>query len=144
MLQPKTQHRIHVTVKSHGLLTIELREMPISRHHTLAARGIMYIAPEQPYYILVSNFSDRQVRLPKRMIIARCRPFPGDIQPVDFDGQKVSSIQTPEIDSMSSDPSAELHSNVSPGHYKATETRHLQMSRRTVVQNDNFSRLALY
>lgn len=69
VLQPYVQHRVVVIKNSQRLLTTEPRVMPISRHSTMAARGVMDVSPIQPFYILLGNFSDRQGCLPKGMML---------------------------------------------------------------------------
>lgn len=71
VLLPNTQHHVLVTTKSHRLLTIKPRAMRIGRHRTLAARKVKDISPNQPLYILISNFSDLRVCLPMSMIVAQ-------------------------------------------------------------------------
>lgn len=72
----------------------------------------MDVSPSQPSYILVSSFTGQQIRLSKHMKIARCKTALDVIQVVDFKDRKTFPIGTPEEDSSSFNPSAELHANV--------------------------------
>lgn len=142
VLQPHTQGHVLDATNSHGLLTIEPRAMPIRRHCRLAAGGAKDISPNQSFHILVSNFFDQQIRLPKCIIIAQSGTPPDAIQAVDFFTQNVFSIETSEVDSNPFNPSANLHSHVSAVHYKSAGEKQSQMSRHTEIQNAYSSRLA--
>lgn len=48
-----------------------------------------------PFYVLVSNFSDRKIRLPKYMIIANKAAPPSVIHAIDSTDQKGFPIETP-------------------------------------------------
>lgn len=75
VLHPDTQHEVLLTKKSHGLLTIKPKTMTISRHRALTARRIDVMSPEQLFYNFVSNFSEKQICLLKRMKIAQWEPL---------------------------------------------------------------------
>lgn len=72
--------------------------MSSSRHCTLTAHGIINIPPSRPFDILVSNISDRETRLPKRMIVANSLAPPNIIHTIDSTGQKVFPIGTAKVD----------------------------------------------
>lgn len=101
----------------------------------LAASGVMDVPPRRSISILVRNFSDRKVRLPKHMIFAECEPPPDVFHAVDFGDQKVSPVRT-------SEGNFGPHSDTSAVHYKPAENRILQMSHHTVIQNNDTTRQA--
>lgn len=63
VLQPNKQYQVLATLKSRALFTVEPRAIPVSPQCTLAPRGIMNTLSTKPFYILVNNHSDCQVRL---------------------------------------------------------------------------------
>lgn len=125
VLQPKRQHQDLATTNARGLFTIAPGTMPTSRQRMLATRRTMHIPPEKPLQILVSNFSDRQACLPKRVTIAQCGTHLDVIHSVDFNDQNVFPIETPEVYISFSSYPADLHSNVVAVHYKPTKGRQL-------------------
>lgn len=62
-----------VTTNSHTLKMIEPCILSASRQCTLAARGIIDAGQNQPFYVLVSSFFDRETRLTShvKMLIQR-------------------------------------------------------------------------
>lgn len=123
MLQPTTQNHVHVTARTHGLHTIELRARQVSHSGTLSAREIMDVSLERPVYDLFNNFSSRQIRLPKRMTVAQSGTIPDVIHAGAFNDQKIFPKGTLEVDNDRSSPSAKPHSNVPAVHCKRTEKR---------------------
>lgn len=83
-LQPNTQHSVFVTTESRAVLTTELRSVPLDRHETLAAFGIIDATRKQPYHIYVSDFSGRQVFLLKHVTSAQCKTPPVALRTVAF------------------------------------------------------------
>lgn len=65
-LQPYTQHRVLINMQTYGLLTIQ--PIDLNRHSTLGARDVVKVFPGQLFFVLVYNFSNRKVRLPKRRL----------------------------------------------------------------------------
>lgn len=94
VLQPDTNNHILVTIKLHGLYTTKPRAILKNSHRALVARGIIDIAPEQPFYIFVSNFFDRQVHLEKRMKIAQCIASVDVIHVIVFYNEKLCPTET--------------------------------------------------
>lgn len=109
VMQPNAQPHVLFLKKSHTMLTIKPRALAVTRHCTLAARGIMNVIPKQPFYILASSFFDQQVCLQRRMKIAQCAAPPDALHTVNFNGQKAPPIETPKLDSIPSRFPAELH-----------------------------------
>lgn len=66
--QPNTQQHVLANRQSYGLFTME--PIDLCRHTTLATRGVEKVSPRQPLCILMSNFSNQKVLLPKPMIRA--------------------------------------------------------------------------
>lgn len=95
VLQPYSLHHVLLNTNSHALFSIEPRALSIGRQNTLAARGVMEVSPWQSFHILVSNFSNWQVHLPKLTIIAQTAEPSSAINVVD---QKAFPIVTPEVD----------------------------------------------
>lgn len=50
---------------------IEPKSLPASRASLQTARWIIEVAPRQPFYVLLENFSEKQAFIPKHMIIAQ-------------------------------------------------------------------------
>lgn len=76
------------------------------------------------------------------MLVAQCETSPDVKHAVDFTGQNVSPIGTPDVGNDSYDFSVEFHANVVVVHNKPAEGKQLQMSRHAVVQNDDCYRLS--
>lgn len=76
----------------------------------------MDIPPGRPFYILVSNFSNRQVRLQKHMIIAECACPPDVIADFELDEQQAPPIGTPEIEIDLSHLATQLRDDISAVH----------------------------
>lgn len=141
VLQHYTQHHVLVRTNTNGLLTIEPRGMSIRYHRTLAARGNISIPLRQPFYIFVSNTSDRQKRLPKIMIIAECSLPPDVIHATKLDDEGLSP--PPRGISISRiDISTKLRTDISAVHYRPASRKRFQMLYHASVQNDGSSRLA--
>lgn len=140
VLRPYSQHHVIINKTSNRLLKISPRVLPIRSHSTIALRGVLKVSPKQPSYIIVRNFSDRQVCFPKRMIIAQTAKPPNVIHATD---QKAFSLKTPDIDV---NPSFELPSSnskhVAAVHYNTSNDRDSQISGQAVVQDDDIKRLA--
>lgn len=66
----------------------------MSLHHTLAERGIINILLVQPFLTLVSNFSDRQVRMPRLVIVKDCAHPPDILHDFEFKSQIDPQIGT--------------------------------------------------
>lgn len=96
VLQPNITCHVLVRAKPHHLHTIEPKALPTSRLHTLAARQVVNISPNQPFQIFVSSFSGWEVGLLKRMIIALWGTTPDIIRGTNFNNQKKSWIGPPE------------------------------------------------
>lgn len=140
--QLNTQHHVLVSTKSHGFLTIWTRITPINCHHSLAARGIMNISPDQPFYVLNSNVFDGRVCLPKHTIIAQCGTHSNVSRAINFNNQNDFPIEGLERDTNLTNSSAEVHSNFYAVHYKPADDKQLQTLRHIIIQNDIFFRLA--
>lgn len=60
-----------VPTYEHGYQTIELEALPSSCRYTSVAWKIIEIIPNWLFYVMVIDFSDPEVRLPKHMKIAQ-------------------------------------------------------------------------
>lgn len=72
VLQTSTQHHVLVTSRWHGFFTDRQRAKLKNHFCTLTARRIMDVSLEQEFCTLVGRLFVDQVRLPKRVVIARC------------------------------------------------------------------------
>lgn len=77
------------------------------------------------------------------MKIVQCRPPPNSIHAEDSNGQNIFPIETRKVGNIPTGSWAELHLNVSAVHYRSVEDKESQMSHQTVIQSDDFPRLAL-
>lgn len=84
-----------ITTAARKLKMIEAQTLSTNRQCTLAARLIMDNSLNLHFYVLVSNFFDRKVRLPKHMRIAQTVKPSSVIYAADTDDQKAFPIETP-------------------------------------------------
>lgn len=130
-----------VTNTAHGLKIIKHTNLSRSRHYTLAAGGIMNISPNRPFYIIVSNFFDREVRFPKHVKIAQTAEPPSIINAMYTEDREAFPIGTPETSTTSEfnssdgtgNPQASLQENVLAVHYKVAESTDSQVPRHTAL-----------
>lgn len=113
--------------------------MPTERQLTVAARGIAEVLPKQPFHIIVSNFSNQPVRLPKHMLIAYTDEPPASIHYSRKRTRKTHRRGTPEEQCK---PLSEPHETVSADHYKPNVDRATKMARHTDVLQEDNQRLA--
>lgn len=95
-LQLYTQKHVLAKTQSHSLLTIE--PLDLCRSSTLAARAVIEMSSGQPFYILMSSFSNRKARLLTRVAIAQTTALSQIIQALHC---KVPPIDTFESESNS-------------------------------------------
>lgn len=105
----------------------------------------MKVSPGQPFYTHMSNFSSRKSPLLNLMIIAHTTTPPDVIHALNC---KDPPIRTPELDSDLSNsriypPNAsdKNREEVFTMHYKPLVRREAQLSRQTIVQNNDTKRL---
>lgn len=96
VVKPNTQHSVFATKKPSGLLNIDIKLLRSSRQSTLTARGIMDESPERLFYILFSNFYNREVRLAKKTMVAHTTNTLRVIHAIDTVDRNMASIETPE------------------------------------------------
>lgn len=100
----------------------------------------MEISQGRPFYIFVSNVSEREFRLPERMIIANKVAPSKVIYAGNSNNQNVLLIGTSQA---IVSPSNELHLNglpdtkhVSAVHYEPTDDKKLQMLQNAIIKDD--------
>lgn len=100
----------------------------------------MGISPNGPFYILISNFSDREVRLQKKVNIARTAEHPNLMHAIDTDDIEASPMRTLEasINLKFEAPDGKVNSSFSKKdgtavHYKAADSRDSEISRHTAL-----------
>lgn len=86
---------VFVNTNSDELFTLDLRDLPIGRHSTLAGCGVIDTSTRRPSCILANSCSGREIRLYKRMILAHKVDSLNVIQPVD---QNAYPLRTSEVD----------------------------------------------
>lgn len=96
VLKPRTKHHVTVTTKACEIKIAEVQTSSTRRQRILAARGIINISPKQPFYILFSNVSDRDVRLSKHLKTAETAEPINVIHAIDTNGRKAFPIETLE------------------------------------------------
>ncbi|CAN8062786.1 unnamed protein product [Agarophyton chilense] len=68
-IPPMTQIALSVHSQSPGLVTIQNHPETVLKHLTLTAHGVMDILPNRSFFVTISNFRDKPVRLPKGTVI---------------------------------------------------------------------------
>lgn len=90
-----------VTTNALGFKMIDLRILPTSRQCTLAASENMEINRNRPFYILVSNFSDREIWFSNHTKIAHTAEPLSSIRGIDTDDREAFPIRSLEADTNS-------------------------------------------
>lgn len=142
--QPYTKHHVLASTHSYGLLTI--KPIGLSRHDRLATRAVMKVSPEQPFYTLLSDVSNRNVRLPKRMITTQTTAPPHVLQALDCNAPPIETLKEYSNHTKSRISSSETNDNNPEEflilHYKPAVESETQMSRQTLVQINDAKHLA--
>lgn len=95
-LKSNAQHHVLVITISSEIVIIEPRALPATRQLTLAARRMTDIPTVLLFYMLVSIFSDREVRYPNHMRTAQTAEPHKRCQRNNYDDRKASSTGTPK------------------------------------------------
>ena len=75
-LPPFTQVKAQVFTQSGGLVHTEPRHSVYQKYQVRAINGVHEVIPEEPFELLLSNFSKVERRFPKGMVIAYAAPSP--------------------------------------------------------------------
>ena len=75
-LDPWTKTPVLWTSKSVGLMLISAEGRVLTKRTVISATGVQNLPPDQPFYILVGNFTNKRQYLPKRMKIATASEAP--------------------------------------------------------------------
>lgn len=120
VIPANTASSVLVTTAATGLFLVQPRIMRITRQTTIAARRILDAPPNRPFFILVSNFSNRPVHLRKHMVLAHSETPPSTFFHFRSDVANVSPIGSPE--------EQEANPQFSPNLPKAQQPSHLAAS----------------
>lgn len=96
VLKSRTQQYVIVNTKACGHQVVELHVVPTSPQNSLEDRAIMDVSPERPFYLLVSNVSDREEWLSKHMKIDETAEYPSIAHTIGTDDQKAFLMKTSE------------------------------------------------
>ena len=75
-LKPWSQTKVLCKAKSSGLFLLTPCEKTQKKATCLAAQGVMDITTDRPLYILIGNFSDKEIILQKKMHVADAQQVP--------------------------------------------------------------------
>ena len=75
-LPPFTQVKANVVTQSGGLVHTEPRHSVYQEYQVRASNGVHEVIPEEPFELLLSNFSKVERKFPKGMVIAYAAPSP--------------------------------------------------------------------
>ena len=76
VIPPMSEDTLKVRTSSFRLLTITQHEGGARKQSVLSTNRLVEVISDQPFTILVSNFTDAPCRLAKHMIVARAEPLP--------------------------------------------------------------------
>ena len=129
VIPPMSEVPVRVRTSASGLRLISQHERAAQKQSVLCANGLMEVIPNQPFTILVSNFTNAPRKLPKHMTIAWAEPPPDYYVPLadtactEAPVETVAAVQRDEL-RLSKRRSACVQSHVTQSHKKAiTEAR---------------------
>lgn len=132
-----TQHLLLVATTTYGLRTIESKQLSANYHLVTATNGVMDVSPPRLFYMNVSNFSLKKVRLLKYTVIAETteqptvihalntKPWSGSRLAINGKHKKVLPIFEENATC-----------GISIADFNLTENRESQMTRSQLFQND--------
>lgn len=143
VLKPETKQHIMVAIKACGLTVVEPRTLSTSCQSTLSAREMMDISPNQPLYILVSKFSDRDIHLLEHMNISQTAEPPSINEGINTDDRECSPIQNTERSTSltfyapdgNADIQASYQTDVTAENYISAESRRFQLLLNAALRN---------
>lgn len=145
VVPPSTAKATLVTTDASGLLTVVSRPFSCKRQLTVVARGIAEVLQQRAFHIIVSNFSDHTVHLPKHRIIAYTEPPPSEIRKCQPDARNILLEEPPrsnENRKTATFLATTNRSTLSTEHYKANDDRTTHMAQHTTICQEDNKRLA--
>ena len=111
LLPPMSQREVLVNTDARGLLFLQNHPKTVTKNLSLMANGIMECAG-QPFWVTLSNFRDRAVRLSKGSVIGLALPAPRAV--VTVTAEQVASLGLAEADRNGNDYSTPDEGPVEP------------------------------
>ena len=106
VLPPMTQCQVWVQTDVGGLSFLQNHPKLAHKHLTLMENGVMDVLPKQKFQVLVSNFSDKTVRLSKNTIVGLAFPAPAGIMTMDTLKSKKKQPPTVSVEPQNGQPPA--------------------------------------
>ena len=75
-IPPWSEKPVLVTCNVAGLVIITPYEKNIRKRMAMVERGVMYVRPGQPFYVLMANTSATAATLPKNMLVSSAQNVP--------------------------------------------------------------------
>ena len=118
VIPANSQKAVTVTCGGSGTVLLEPKKGSIAEHSMSMTHGIATVRARVPFRVLVANFSDQPITLPKRMVLGKISPHQAVVQETNIPVGQVLSLSTEKPNPVDF---SDLHRGASKGNTTAPE-----------------------
>lgn len=96
MIPAKTQESVTVKIPAAGLRIAEMYPHVLRGRLAMVVRGVREVVRKIPFTMLVANWSNVFITLPKNMLVAQCSILTDTFRPQPYEGDGINMTQVYE------------------------------------------------